>query len=133
MAIADFGTLLQDHIERQHRSRCAVSNAAGVDPSTGTRLAQGVRHPSRPMVARYADVLGLAGWDRYEFFAAAGYLAPAPELDGDAYAALAKLDEAAACPDWRRFAQLVAQARALLESALHRDHGEYGLQVDVDA
>lgn len=124
-----FGRLLAVHIRRQHRSRIQVSLAAGVDPSYGTRLVHGAWcNPSRTVVESFAEALHLKAAERDQLLAAAGYLPTSERWSWDSPAftsvavadALEFLERAATEPDWRRYAQLVAHARVLLERAVGR-------------
>lgn len=54
-------------------SQCRLADLAGLDHSYMSRLESGGRLPSRAVVARIADVLGLTGGDRARLFLAADY------------------------------------------------------------
>ena len=71
----EFGVLLRRYRERAGLSQNALARQVEIDQSYVNRLERGDREPpTRPIVARLAEALGLAEADRQRFLLAAGHM-----------------------------------------------------------
>lgn len=66
-----FGALLVRAIERSGETLTAFAAKVGVTPTLVSFIVYGKRTPTPDAMARWADVLGLAGGERQAFMAAA--------------------------------------------------------------